>query len=259
MGSPAGNGCLVDRILKKCGALGIVDLWASTDKKYIDHHENFLNLTEEGYSDDLIKHMRDVSGLIGVDIGSGGGVVANRLASLGASVNVMDISLNAVRHATSSGRVLGVQANVEHMPYKDDAFDFCVCTDVVEHVVEYHQLVSEIQRVLKRSGVAYLTVPNAYSCKNLLLDLIFPILTGVSRKVTGHKPQLPSRGHINLFSRKSFATFLSESGFIIEAVEGSKVKDISRYRLVVNPLSTLAGFIIPSMVVDELMFMVTPE
>ena len=50
-------------------------------------------------------------------------------------------------------------ASVLYLPFKDSLFDTVLCTEVMEHVAEPTQLLSEIYRVLKPGGNLLLTVP----------------------------------------------------------------------------------------------------
>jgi SAM-dependent methyltransferase len=47
----------------------------------------------------------------------------------------------------------------EHIPFPEGHFDAIFCTEVLEHVAHFQELVDEIHRVLKRGGVAVFTVP----------------------------------------------------------------------------------------------------
>ena len=46
-----------------------------------------------------------------------------------------------------------------NIPFKDNTFDFVLCTEVIEHAVDPEKLINDISRVLKPSGYAYITVP----------------------------------------------------------------------------------------------------
>ena len=47
----------------------------------------------------------------------------------------------------------------ENIPFKDNFFDFIICTEVLEHCSNPSKLISEIFRVLKNKGRALITVP----------------------------------------------------------------------------------------------------
>lgn len=51
-------------------------------------------------------------------------------------------------------------ANGEALPFKDRSFDKIICTEVIEHIYNDESAVSEMARVLKENGKAFLTTPN---------------------------------------------------------------------------------------------------
>ncbi len=45
------------------------------------------------------------------------------------------------------------------IPFDNNSFENIMCTEVLEHVLDYQKLVDEIYRVLKKDGVAIFTIP----------------------------------------------------------------------------------------------------
>jgi 2-polyprenyl-6-hydroxyphenyl methylase/3-demethylubiquinone-9 3-methyltransferase len=92
-----------------------------------------------------------------LDVGCGGGLLAEEFATLGCRVTGIDPSepslQTARNHARQSGLDIVYQSGVgEHLPFADASFDVVVCCDVLEHVQEVVQIVREIARVLKPGG-----------------------------------------------------------------------------------------------------------
>jgi 2-polyprenyl-6-hydroxyphenyl methylase/3-demethylubiquinone-9 3-methyltransferase len=92
-----------------------------------------------------------------LDIGSGGGLLAEEFARAGYDVCGVDPSANSVavarRHAIDSG--LPAQYAVaagESLPFRDETFDAAYCCDVLEHVDDYDLVIDEAARVLKPNG-----------------------------------------------------------------------------------------------------------
>lgn len=54
---------------------------------------------------------------------------------------------------------LDVVCDIEKMSFKNSEFDVVFCSQVLEHVPHPHQALKEINRVLKKNGVAIITVP----------------------------------------------------------------------------------------------------
>src|ERR1700728_4037157 len=100
----------------------------------------------------------ELSGLPVLDIGCGGGFLAEEVAALGCHVTGGDpaaASIAAAR-AHAAGRGLRVDYRVgsgEELPVPDAAFDVACCCDVLEHVPDPDRVVSETARVLEPGGL----------------------------------------------------------------------------------------------------------
>ena len=55
--------------------------------------------------------------------------------------------------------LVDIQAIGTEIPFKNATFDVVICTEVMEHVAEPKQLLSEIRRVLRPDGILILTTP----------------------------------------------------------------------------------------------------
>lgn len=49
--------------------------------------------------------------------------------------------------------------NGENIPFEDDKFEGLICTEVLEHVPNYQKLINEMFRVMKKDGMAIITIP----------------------------------------------------------------------------------------------------
>jgi 2-polyprenyl-6-hydroxyphenyl methylase / 3-demethylubiquinone-9 3-methyltransferase len=92
-----------------------------------------------------------------LDLGCGGGFLAEEFAKAGFRVTGMDPSpalLAAGRaHAVEQGLAISyVEGYGEHLPFDDSSFDHVACCDVLEHVNDLDRVVQEIARVLKPGG-----------------------------------------------------------------------------------------------------------
>jgi 2-polyprenyl-6-hydroxyphenyl methylase/3-demethylubiquinone-9 3-methyltransferase len=98
------------------------------------------------------------AGLRALDIGCGGGLLAEEFARLGCVVVGVDPSegsLAAARsHAAGQGLAIEYQcATGEALPFADDSFDIVYCCDVLEHVADLRLVIAETARVLKPGGI----------------------------------------------------------------------------------------------------------
>jgi 2-polyprenyl-6-hydroxyphenyl methylase / 3-demethylubiquinone-9 3-methyltransferase len=116
---------------------------------------------------------RDPAGLRTVDIGCGGGFLAEAFAQLGCRVVGLDPSEVSVRtareHAESSGLGVGYAvAAGERLPLADASVDLAYCCDVLEHVSDLERVVGETARVLKPGGLYLFDTINRTRTSKLL-------------------------------------------------------------------------------------------
>ncbi|HEV2856606.1 MAG TPA: bifunctional 2-polyprenyl-6-hydroxyphenol methylase/3-demethylubiquinol 3-O-methyltransferase UbiG [Thermoanaerobaculia bacterium] len=100
----------------------------------------------------------DLQGRRTLDVGCGGGLLAEELARLGCAVTGIDPSgksLEAARaHAREAGLAIDYRQGVgERLPFPDGAFEIVYCCDTLEHVDDLGQVLAEISRVLEPGGV----------------------------------------------------------------------------------------------------------
>jgi glycosyltransferase involved in cell wall biosynthesis len=94
-----------------------------------------------------------------LELGAGTGWQSQYLSDLGYVVNAIDLSTSNYRDA----RVWPItDYDGVHIPFADDTFDCVFSSNVLEHIpnVEYFQY--EIQRVLRKDGLALHVVPTTY-------------------------------------------------------------------------------------------------
>lgn len=94
-----------------------------------------------------------------LDIGSGNGGISEYFAESN-SVYALDIEDN--RHNPDNGIPFSL-VNDEQLPFENDMFDIVLSHHVIEHVEDQNLHLSEIRRVLKLDGIAYMATPNKSS------------------------------------------------------------------------------------------------
>jgi 2-polyprenyl-6-hydroxyphenyl methylase/3-demethylubiquinone-9 3-methyltransferase len=100
-----------------------------------------------------------------LDVGSGGGFLAEALTAGGFRLVGVDRSIPSVRearqHGLSVGADIGYVGGVgERLPFADGAFDAVVCAEVLEHVHDPEQVIRECARVLRAGGTFVYAGPN---------------------------------------------------------------------------------------------------
>jgi 2-polyprenyl-6-hydroxyphenyl methylase/3-demethylubiquinone-9 3-methyltransferase len=126
-----------------------------------------LNLLHGSFTPGRFAYFRDVlarqlgAGLAGrlvLDIGCGGGFLAEEFAVLGCRVTGVDpsqASIDAARaHAAGSGLHIAYRVGTgEELPVPDAAYDVAYCCDVLEHVSDLDRVISQTARALKPGGL----------------------------------------------------------------------------------------------------------
>ncbi|MBM3270867.1 MAG: glycosyltransferase [Candidatus Sericytochromatia bacterium] len=98
-----------------------------------------------------------------LDIGCGEGYGSALLAATAQSVVGVDVSEEAVAHATSQygkNQLTYLVASAERIPLPDRAFDLIVAFEVIEHVPDPFALLREAQRLLAPGGIFLVSSPN---------------------------------------------------------------------------------------------------
>ncbi|MFD4293419.1 bifunctional 2-polyprenyl-6-hydroxyphenol methylase/3-demethylubiquinol 3-O-methyltransferase UbiG [Rhodococcus sp. NPDC058505] len=100
----------------------------------------------------------DFTGMCALDIGSGGGFLAEEFTRIGFRVVGVDpsaVSVTTARaHAAASGLDIDYRlGSGERIPVRDAEFDVAYCCDVLEHVTDVDAVIGETARALKPGGV----------------------------------------------------------------------------------------------------------
>jgi 2-polyprenyl-6-hydroxyphenyl methylase/3-demethylubiquinone-9 3-methyltransferase len=98
------------------------------------------------------------AGKVIIDVGCGGGLMAEQVAELGAKVIGIDPSAASIatarRHAAAGGLAIDyLIGSGEYLPVGDACADAVYCVDVLEHVADLDAVIAETARVLKPGGL----------------------------------------------------------------------------------------------------------
>lgn len=113
-----------------------------------------------------------------LDVGCGGGLLAEEFARAGFKVTGIDPAPETIEtaraHAAASG--LSIEYEIgsgEHLPFPEGSFDNVACCDVLEHVDDVNRVIGEIARLLKPGGLfLYDTVNRTFMSKLAVIKVM---------------------------------------------------------------------------------------
>ena len=136
------------------------DRWWNDDAEFAFSSLRFcLNPVRYGYFNGILRSLR-IPGKAILDVGCGGGFLAEEFARDGFRVTGIDPSAKSVatahKHAAESGLHIRYEVGRgEKMPFPDGSFDLVACCDVLEHVDDLEKVIREVSRLLKPGGVLF--------------------------------------------------------------------------------------------------------
>jgi 2-polyprenyl-6-hydroxyphenyl methylase / 3-demethylubiquinone-9 3-methyltransferase len=116
----------------------------------------------------------DPAGKTALDVGCGGGILAEEFAAAGFKVTGIDPSENSLHTAKEHARLNGLGIDYqtgtgENILFANNSFDVVYCCDVLEHVRDLPKCISEIVRVLKPGGVFFYDTFNRNPLSKLIV------------------------------------------------------------------------------------------
>lgn len=111
-----------------------------------------------------------------LEVGSGRGIDSLRMTQRGANVYCIDLAQQALQITRSiSGDTLLdahlVQADAEHLPFRDESFDLVFSQGLIEHLGGNRGILQEQSRVTRRGGYVLVDVPNRYSLQTVIREV----------------------------------------------------------------------------------------
>jgi 2-polyprenyl-6-hydroxyphenyl methylase/3-demethylubiquinone-9 3-methyltransferase len=148
--------------------------------------DGWLNLLRSGMNparfsylrDAVAEHGLDPHGASALDVGCGGGLLAEEVARLGFRVTGVDPSApslaTAREHARAGGLAIEYLEGVgEDLPVADATFDLGYCCDVLEHVDDVPAVLREIRRALRPGGLFVYDTINRTPLSKLFVIKLF--------------------------------------------------------------------------------------
>lgn len=196
------------------------DRWWSDETRWVRTLKNMVP-GRLGYFDQFV----DWKSAEVLDLGCAGGFMAEAMSRKGAQVTGIDPAAQAISaaqaHAVSSDLDIRYDVGVgEALPYVDSAFDIVVCVDVLEHVQDLSQVLSEVARVLKPGGIFLFDTINRNRLARLAVITIAEDVLGLLPKGT-HDPDM-------FIKPAELKAELGASGFEVGPLTGLGPRGINR-------------------------------
>ncbi len=140
-----------------------------------------------------------------LDIGCGTGEHLNLVKS----VTGLDISYSMLKEAAKKSSASLIQANAESLPIKSGCFDSVLCMFTVLNICDYIAAIKEMSRVLKKDGIAIVSVASRWKERLSLIEKLReePGGTGTNVRIEGFRLSAVPIG------KKLLIEFFEENGF----------------------------------------------
>lgn len=167
-----------------------------------------------------------------LDIGCGDGSAAATAGSLLKPHRIVgvDWSQEALRRAATHLTAVRGELTSPGLPFRTDAADAVLFSEVIEHLVDPDAALDEIHRVLRPGGHLLLSTPNlaAWYNRALLLLGTQPVFSEVSLRGIHGRPGSQVVGHLRLFTARALRSMLPAAGFEVVRLTGAPYHDVPR-------------------------------
>jgi len=142
-----------------------------------------------------------------LDIGAASGAYVRAAIDKGWEAYGIELSPLAVTFAKDNWKVDLMQGTLEEAHFQDNFFDAIILIHTLEHLPDPFETLREINKILKRTGMLYVTVPNIASYK--------------AKKLGEKWWALKPAEHLFFFSPKTLKLLLEKAEFDIMRIDTS--------------------------------------
>jgi ubiquinone/menaquinone biosynthesis C-methylase UbiE len=190
--------------------------------------------------DNLLEIVPDLNKRSILDLGSGRGkflvdLAKRKIRSVGLELNkdYIEMSLDLAKR---NGVKIDINQGVgENLPFDNQTFNFVNMSEVIEHVDDPEAVMSEVCRVLKSGGLAYVSSPNRFGIKDPHYHLyfinwlprefsgFFVWLSGKSKDDSKNKG-LQKLSEMHYYTFQGAKEFFDKNGFDADDIKELKIK-----------------------------------
>ncbi len=171
-----------------------------------ENYDEYYSASNLAVPDFIIKRVKEiVEGFSGyrstnrlLDIGFGAGTILDVAKTQGWDVCGQEVSAPAVAQAREKGFEV-FHGDLRSAGYPDEHFDVVTCSEIIEHLPNPQDVLSEIARMLRPGGLFWATTPSARGLSFRILGTRWSVLS---------PPE-----HTQLYSRKGMTVMLRNAGF----------------------------------------------
>lgn len=125
----------------------------------------------------IIQHLGDIFGKTVIDVGCGGGILAESLAKLGANVTGIDMGEEPLNVAKLHALETGISVNYQKIPAEQyalehpESLDAVTCMEMLEHVPDPASIIKACADMVKPGGYVFFSTLNK-TIKAYLLAIV---------------------------------------------------------------------------------------
>tara|TARA_B100001057_G_scaffold152798_1_gene152885 strand:+ start:7797 stop:8489 length:693 start_codon:yes stop_codon:yes gene_type:complete len=166
---------------------------------------------------DYINKKINVSGKSVLDVGCGGGILSESLARKGAKVTGIDLSEGPLKVAQIRNEKVNLDIDYKKISTNQlvdsgEKFDVIACLEMLEHVPDPSEIVSDCQKLLKKNGHIFFSTIN----RNLK-SFVFAILG--AEYILNILPQ-GTHDFEKLIKPSELRNYIDKSGLFFEEIRG---------------------------------------
>lgn len=192
-------------------------------------YTDFQGLELSYFLKDVLPLVKGIKRIVLLDSGCGGGNIPSFFKDRFPAWEIIGIDISGDALSIASKRfpqITFIKSPAHKVPKPDKSIDIVTSFDSLEHYENIDEVLSEINRVLKKGGIFYVSVP---------LEKQFPTLYWVMYKF-GWRGKKHFAGHVNFFNHKDLIKKVESHGFQVKKKRFSyhlmfSIADVTYYLL----------------------------